>query len=84
MQSISETEKPLSDWHTVDLNSFMPGQSRTIGGESLGYDGFQKLDFPRMLAKLGLSPEQIQQAALLIIGRLLHPGSERETAVLGK
>jgi transposase len=84
MQSISETEKPLSDWHTVDLNSFMPGQSRTIGGESLGYDAFQKLDFPRMLAKLGLSPEQIQQAALLIIGRLLHPGSERETAVWGK
>ena len=84
MQSIPETEKPLSDWHTVDLNSFMPGQSRTIGGESLGYDAFQKLDFPRMLAKLGLSPEQIQQAALLIIGRLLHPGSERETAVWGK
>jgi transposase len=84
MQSLPGTEKALSDWYTVDLNSFAPGQSRTIGGESLGYDAFQKLDFPRMLANLGLSPEQIQQAALLIIGRLLHPASERETAIWGK
>jgi transposase len=84
MQSITDIEKPLSDWERVDLNSFRPGQSRTIGGESIGYAAFQKLDFPRMLAKTGLGPEQIQQAALLIIGRLLHPGSERETAIWGK
>jgi transposase len=84
MQSLPVVEKPLSDWHMVDLHSVTPGQSRTIGGESLGYDAFQKLDFPRILANLGLSPEQIQQAALLIIGRLLHPDSERETAIWGK
>jgi transposase len=84
MKSLPEIEKPLTDWHTVDLFSFAPGQSRTIGGESLGYDAFQKLDFPRILANLGLSPEQIRQAALLIIGRLLHPDSERETAIWGK
>jgi transposase len=84
MQSLPVVEKPLSDWHMVDLHSVTPGQSRTIGGESLGYDAFQKLDFPRILANLELSPEQIQQAALLIIGRLLHPDSERETAIWGK
>jgi transposase len=84
IQSLPEIEKPLSDWHKVDLNSFTPGQSRTIGGESLGYDAFQKLDLPRILGKSGLSPAQIQQAALLIIGRLLHPGSERETGLWGK
>jgi transposase len=84
MRSIPEAEKPANDWQTVDLNSFTPGQSRTIGGEALGYDAFQELDFPHLLAKLGLSPEQIQQAGLLIIGRLLHPGSERETAIWGK
>jgi transposase len=84
IQSVPEIEKAHFDWDKVDLNSFAPGQSRTIGGESLGYDAFQRLDFPHMLAKSGLSPEQIQQAALLIIGRLLHPGSERETGVWGK
>jgi transposase len=84
MQSLPTAEKPVNDWHTVDFHSFIPGQSRTIGGESLGYDAFQRLGFPRMLSNLGLSPEQIQQAALLIIGRLLHPASERETAIWGK
>jgi len=84
MQSVPEIEKVHSDWDKVDLNSFAPGQSRTIGGESLGYDAFQKLDLPRILSKTGLSPEQIQQTALLVIGRLLHPGSERETALWGK
>jgi transposase len=84
MQSLPEAAKALNDWDSVDLNSFAPGQSRTIGGEALGYAAFQKLDFPRLLAKLGLSPEQIQQAAFLIIGRLLHPASERETMVWGQ
>ena len=84
MQSLPEMEKPLADWQRVDLNSVTPGRSRTIGGEALGYDAFQRLGFPRMLTQLGLSAEQIQQAALLIIGRLLHPGSERETAIWGK
>jgi transposase len=84
MQSLPVAEKPPTDWHTVDMNSITPGRSRTIGGESLGCDAFQKLGFPRMLAKVGLSPEQIQQAALLVIGRLLHPDSERETAIWAK
>jgi len=84
MQSLPEAAKAVNDWDSIDLNSFSPGQSRTIGGEALGYEAFQQLEFPRLLAKLGFSPEQIQQAGLLIIGRLLHPGSERETATWGK
>ncbi len=84
LQSVPEIEKPETDWQKVDVNSFAAGRSRTIGGEALGYDAFQKLGFPAMLARLGLSAEQIKQAALLIIGRLLHPGSERETALWGK
>jgi transposase len=81
MHSLPEEEKQAPDWHTVDLKSLSPGKSRTIGGESIGYDAFQKLGFPRMLADLGLSHGQIEQAALLIIGRLLHPDSERDTAI---
>jgi len=84
MHSLPMAENQLPDWHTVDLNSLLPGKSRTIGGESIGYDAFQKLGFPRMLADLGLSQTQIEQAALLIIGRLMHPDSERETAIWGQ
>jgi transposase len=84
MHSLPVADKPPPDWQTLDLNSLSPGKSRTIGGESIGYDAFQKLGFPRMLADLGLSHRQIEQAALLIIGRLLHPDSERETALWAK
>jgi len=84
LQSLPVTEKEHSDWDSVDLNSFASGKSRTIGGEAVGYDAFQKLEFPRILANLGLSRAQMQQSALLIIGRLLHPDSERETALWGK
>ena len=84
MRSLPPAAQALNDWQSVDLNSFSHGQSRTIGGEALGYEAFQNLDFPRLLAKLGFSPEQIQKVGLLIIGRLLHPGSERETAMWGK
>lgn len=84
MHSLPVEEKPPPEWQTVDMNSLTPGKSRTIGGEALGYEAFEKLGFPRILAELGLSQGQIEQAALLIIGRLLHPGSERETAIWGQ
>jgi transposase len=84
MHSVPVAEKPSPYWQTVDMNSLTPGKSRTIGGESIGYDAFEKLGFPRMLADMGLSQRQIEQAALLIIGRLLHPNSERETAIWAK
>ena len=69
------------DWERVDLNSLSQGEFRTLGGEAVAYDAFKRLGLPEILAGLGLTAEQIQQAALLIIGRLLHPSSERETAI---
>jgi hypothetical protein len=36
------------------------------------------------LSEAGFREDKIHQAALLIIGRLLHPGSERETAWWGR
>jgi transposase len=82
MKSIPVSEE--HDWETVDLNSLSQNESRTIGAESVGYDAFQHLGFPRMLSHLGFKEEQIQQVALLVIGRLVHPASERETALWGK
>lgn len=82
MQSIPKPEE--ADWQTVDLNSLSQGEFRTIGGEAVGHQAFKRLGLPQILAQLGLSEEQVRQAALLIIGRLLHPASERETALWGK
>lgn len=50
-----------------------------MGGEALGCWAFNKLGFPMMLESLGFSPTQIAVVALLIVGRLVHPASERQT-----
>ena len=79
----SPTEEE-AEWERVNLKSLSQGEFRTIGGEAVAYDAFKSMGLPRILAGLGLSEDQIHQAALLIIGRLLHPSSERETAIWAK
>ncbi|MCL0058332.1 transposase [Dehalococcoidia bacterium] len=81
MHSLPIEQEKEPDWETVDLKSLSQSGSRTIGGESVGYDAFQRLGFPRILSDLGFNRDQRDRAALLIIGRLLHPGSERKTAI---
>jgi len=71
-------------WETIDMNSLNSSVFRSIGGEIVSNWAFEKLGFPGLLSGLGLNKKQIDQAALLIIGRLLHPDSERETAIWGK
>lgn len=66
-------------WETVDLSSLTQEEVRTVGGEVIGNWAFNKLGFPKMLGDLGFSPTQSAIAAMLILGRLLHPASERET-----
>jgi transposase len=78
------TEPTAAQWETVDLASVRTGECRTLGGEAVAWKAFQDLGLPQILQELGLSPVQIHQAALLIIGRLLHPASERETAAWAK
>lgn len=50
-------------------------------GEAVAWKTFQELRFPKIFADLGFCPTRVRQAALLIIGRLLHPASERKTAI---
>lgn len=83
--SRAAAEAPAAaQWERVDLGSLRTGEARTLGGEAVALKAFQDLGFPKILAELGFSPAQVQQVALLIIGRLLHPASERQTAVWAK
>lgn len=82
MQAIPTAEE--AEWERVNLKSLSQGEFRTIGGEAVAYDAFKSLGLPEILAGLGLTEDHIHQAALLIIGRLLHPSSERETALWAK
>ncbi len=73
-----------AQWETVDLASLSTGTCRTVGGEAVAWQAWQDLGLSKILKDIGFSETQIQQAALLVIGRLLHPGSERETAAWAK
>jgi hypothetical protein len=79
--SAIQKEGQVAEWERVDLNSLSQSEARTIGGEAVGYHAFKELGFPRVLKECGFGQEQIRLAALMVIGRLLHPGSERETAL---
>jgi len=71
-------------WETIDMNTLNSGEFRSIGMEIVGNWAFEKLSFPELLSGIGLNKRQVDLAALLVIGRLLHPASERETALWGK
>jgi transposase len=73
------TPQTVVQWETVDLESITQEEVRTIGAEALGHWAFNKLGFPGAFKDLGFSPTQIMVASLLIIGRLIHPASERQT-----
>jgi len=74
-----EKAEASPDYETVDLNTVTTSKSRTIGAEYVGISMFRKLGFETLLQRLGLSESQCHLAALSIIGRLVHPGSERRT-----
>jgi transposase len=73
-----------AQWETVDLASLSTGDCRTVGGEAVAWQAWRDLRLSNILKEIGFSDIQIQHAALLVIGRLLHPGSERETATWAK
>ena len=75
----SEKAGQTPDYETVDLNSVSTSKSRTIGAESVGLSMFRKLGFEKLLQRLRLSQSQSHLAALPIISRLVHAGSERRT-----
>ncbi len=64
-------------FETVDIQSLKNYAVRPIGGENLGAVFFNKLRMHQCLRECGLTKRQVEIAMLLIIGRLVKPGSER-------
>jgi len=79
LTSMQEPQELQPILRTVDLRSVRSGMVRTIGAEYVGVEFYRKLGMERILAQLGLSEEQQRIAALLIVGRLVAPASERST-----
>lgn len=73
---IDMDEKP-DGFEVIDVNSLQNLRVRRIGAEYLGVAFFNKLKLHECLNACGFSQRQIEIALLLIIGRLVQPGSER-------
>lgn len=73
-----EEAKPR--YATVDLNSLENSKCRTLGAEYVGFSVFKELGLDRFLKNLHLTEQQVQLAQLSVVGRLVHPASELNTA----
>lgn len=72
-------EKAKPEYETVDIKSLAHSQSRTIGAEYVGLSMFKRLGLDQFFQRLGISKKESDLVALSIIGKLVHPGSERRT-----
>lgn len=82
-----ETEyRELEEKHyeSVDLESITNSKLRTIGAEYVALSYFKKLELDKCLREWGFSDRELEVASLLIIGRLVSPGSERHTHLWGQ
>ena len=66
-------------WQTVDLDSLKSEDVRTVGAETVGAWAYEKLHMSQILKNCGFNEADIDRAKVLILGKLIHPASERET-----
>jgi len=72
--------KPEPVYETIDTNSIITSDSRTIGVEHIALTQLKELGFFIILERCSFSEKEQQYAAAQICARLAHPASERETA----
>ena len=73
-----DNRKPV--YETIDTNSIVTSNSRTIGPEHIALSHLRQLDFFSILQECSFTPKQQNYAVAQICARMVHPASERETA----
>ena len=66
------------DFHSVNVNGIASSETKFIGPEHVGLEAMRSLGFFDLFGQLGFTEAQCNFATLLIVGRLVHPSSERE------
>ena len=66
-------------YEQVDVNSLIANDAKTIGAEHVVVSQMDEYGFDKILKDLNFTEKQIVYARMLIVGRMVHPGSERET-----
>ena len=66
------------DFRTIDVNAVSASDGKSIGPEHVGLEAMKALGFFDLFRQLGFTDDESNLATLQIVGRLVHPGSERE------
>ena len=77
-QQRTEIPDNKADYQNVDVNSVTTSQSKSIGAEYVVAEQMSRYGFDTILQRLDFSAKEIDYAKHLIIGRAVHPSSERE------
>jgi transposase len=72
-------EADAADYQTVNVNSLTHQDVRHMGAEHVSVHAAKQLHLPEILADCGFNQKQMLLALGTVIGRLVHPGSERST-----
>ena len=67
-----------ADFQKVDINAITSSEAKSIGPEHVGLQAMKQLGFFKLFKQLKLKKPTVDLATLLIVGRLIHPSSERE------
>jgi hypothetical protein len=76
--SIPDNPEPV--YETIDTNSIVTSNSRTIGVEHIALTQLKEVGFFTILEQCSFSQREQKYAAAQICARMVHPASERETA----
>jgi len=81
---IRKKTRPISkeletDYQEVDINSIEQLNSKTIGGEWLVKQAFDKFGLTGLFSSTGMSDNEVGIAKMLLTAKLVHPSSELET-----
>lgn len=78
VDEIPETPEP--SYETIDTNSIITSNSRTVGVEHIALSQLKELGLFSLLERCSFSEKEQKYAAAQICARMVHPASERETA----
>jgi transposase len=76
---VEYAESGKGTFESIDIDSMENDRVRTVGAEYVSLAYFQKLELDRCLKECGFTQREAEAAAMLIIGRMASPGSERHT-----
>ncbi len=68
-----------TNYQEVDINSIEQLESKTIGGEWLAKQAFDKFGMEAILSGIGMTKNEAGIAQMLLTAKMIHPSSELET-----